>query len=102
MKVVIALILFAILVSIGGFNAYYDHKQPERQSFDGWVSHIEWESANHNMPLIEIKRENGVTRKFHHYRISLNSDQLKVGDTFIKEPGAVHCSINGESVLCVK
>jgi hypothetical protein len=48
----------------------------------------------------EHNSSNGITGKFHHYRISLDDIELKVGDTFQKLKRAVNCIIN-ESPYCV-
>lgn len=89
------------ILGFGVFESYLGHKEPESQSFDGWVSFVDWKSKNHGMPLIEIKRENGTVKRFHHSRIVLSSEQLNVGDRFIKESGSKYCDINGKAILCV-
>ena len=90
-----------LVLGFGVFQSYLNYKEPEGQSLNGWVSFVDWESRNHGMPLIEIKRENGTVIRFHHTRIALSSDQLNVGDRLIKESGSKYCDINGKSILCV-
>lgn len=96
-------ILLAILVlGIGVFMSMRDHDEAERLAFKGQVTFIEWKSRNHEMPLIEIARSNGTTFRFHHYRIILDSTQLKVGDTITKVGGSKMCEINEKSVPCIE
>ena len=81
---------------------YRDYGEAERIAFKGHVSFIEWQSSNHGMPLIEISRSNGTKVKFSNARISLNSNQLKVGDSLSKIGGSKSCTINEKSVPCLK
>ncbi|MCL6417731.1 hypothetical protein MIB92_18875 [Aestuariirhabdus sp. Z084] len=99
------LIFIAIAIPFFGLSiamSIYQYNEPERQRFDGTVSLIDWKSSNHGMPLIEIKRNNGTTQRFHSTRILLNADHLKVGDQIIKESGSLNCLINETEVACVK
>ncbi|UZE97303.1 hypothetical protein [Alkalimarinus alittae] len=62
---IIKFILLAIpVLSIGIFMSYRDFDEVERIAFDGRVSFIEWESRNHDIPLIEVSRNNGTKVKF--------------------------------------
>jgi hypothetical protein len=95
----------ALVIPVLGFGVFMgmrDHDATERLAFSGQVSFIEWESSNHGMPLIEVVRNNGTKFKFHHYRIILNSTQLKVGDVITKVGGSKMCKINERSVPCIK
>ena len=90
------------VLGVGVFMSIRDHSEVERMAFSGRVSFIEWESRNHNMPLIEISRSNGTKVKFSSTRIILNSTQLKVGDLIAKASGSTVCDINEKSVPCIK
>ena len=90
------------VLGIGVFMSIRDHGEAEKLAFSGWVSFIEWESRNHEMPLIEISRSNGTKVKFSHYRIILDSTQLKVGDSIAKVSGSKICEINEKSVPCIE
>ena len=90
------------VLGIGVFMSIRDHGEPERISFSGRVSFIEWESRNHGIPLIEISRSNGTKLKFSSSRITLDSTQLKVGDLIAKVSGSKVCEINEKSVPCIK
>ena len=90
------------VLGVGVFMSVRDHDDAERQAFSGQVSFIEWKSSNHGMPLIEISRSNGTKIKFHHYRIILDSSQLKVGDSISKVSGSKLCEINQNPVRCIK
>jgi hypothetical protein len=90
------------VLGVGVFMSIRDHDEAEAQAFSGQVSFIEWKSSNHGMPLIEISRSNGTKTKFHHYRIILDSSQLKVGDSIAKISGSKVCEINQISVPCIK
>ncbi len=90
------------VLGVGVFMSIRDHDEVERMAFSGRVSFIEWESHNHNMPLIEISRKNGTKIKFSSSRIILDSNQLKVGDLITKVSGSTTCDINEKSVPCIK
>lgn len=90
------------VLGIGVFMSTRDHDEVERQEFSGRVSFIEWESRNHGMPLIEVSRSNGTKIRFHHYRIILDTSQLKVGDLIAKASGSKICEINRKSVPCIR
>lgn len=103
MKNGVKFILLAVpIFSIGVFNSYLDYKEPVEKSIDAWVYHIDWKSKNHEIPLILLKRDNNTEQKFHHTRIILTSDNLKVGDHLIKKSGSKTCTINDNSVVCLK
>jgi hypothetical protein len=90
------------VLSFGVFTSYRDYVEPERAAFEGRVSYIEWQSKNHRMPLIGLKRSNGTKVKFSSNRIILDSSQLEVGDLLSKESGSKICKINGKALLCIK
>jgi hypothetical protein len=80
---------------------YWAHKAPERQEFDGVVTSIEWETRNHGMPLIEVSVSKRDKVKFNSNRITLDSLQLKVGDSISKTSDSIYCLINGIKVQCL-
>lgn len=90
------------VLGIGVFMSIQDHDEAEQLAFSGRVSFIEWESRNHGMPLIEVSRSNGTKVKFSHYRIILDSTQLKLGDSITKASGSKVCEINKKAVPCIK
>ena len=93
----VAIPCLAIALSTG----YWSHKAPERLEFEGVVQSIEWETRNHGMPLIEVSAPKKPVVKFNSNRITLNSSQLKVGDTFSKTSNSIYCLINGVKVQCL-
>ena len=96
-------ILLAIpALSIGVYNSHLNYQEPVNKYLDAWVYSIDWESRNHGMPLIMLKRSNNTAQKFHHERIILTSNDIKVGDHLVKESGSKECTINGKLVLCLK
>lgn len=100
---IIAFFLMAIAVfGIGGLSSYLDYIEPEKRSLNAWVAFIDWESKNHGMPLILLTRKNGTKQKFHHTRIILAAENLKVGDHLVKAKDSKICEINGEPILCLK
>ena len=100
-KFIIVTIGLLVLLVVGGTSSYFDYQEPINQSFDGQVTHIDWKSRNHGMPLILLKRENGLEQKLHSSRIALTSAELKVGDMLLKKSGSNECVINGKSVTCI-
>jgi len=91
-----------ILIGLGVGLIIQLPSEVERMAFSGQVTFIDWKSPNHGMPFIEIDRNNGTKVKFSDYRIILNSNQVKVGDSIIKLSGSKSCEINEKSVLCIK
>ncbi len=102
MKFIAFFLMVVVVLGIGGLSSYFDYKEPESRSLDSWVSFIDWKSKNHGMPLILLTRQNGTKQKFHHYRIILTAEDLKVGDHLVKARDSKICEINGEPILCLK
>jgi len=90
------------VLGLGIFESIRDYSEVERQAFSGQVSYIDWESKNHQMPLVEITQSNGSKVKFHHTRIVLDSSHLKVGDSITKESGSLECKVNDRIVRCIE
>ena len=95
------LLLAIPVLSIGIMMSIQDRNSIEDDHFSGIVRSIEWKSRNHEMPLIFIRNDKGRDFKFHHYRIALKPDQLKVGDHIAKEKGSLMCLINDKEFKCV-
>ncbi len=97
---------FALLaipvLSIGVYSSYQNHLSVISFEADGVVSYVAWDTKNHGMPLFEIKPEKGTVKKFHHQRIILHKDQIKIGDNFKKLAGSTNCLINNIQVPCIK
>lgn len=102
MKFIAFFLMVAAVLGIGGLNSYFDYKEPESRSLDSWVTFIDWKSKNHGMPLILLTRKNGTKEKFHHTRIILAAEDLKIGDHLVKARNSKICEINGEPILCLK
>ncbi len=98
----IKFMLLAIpVLGFGMFMGYQDYMIPVEFSAQGKVTSIEWKSSNHGMPIIEISRDNNVINIFSSNRITLNSTQIKVGDSFSKVGGSKACQINKRTLQCV-
>ncbi len=100
-KLLTFLSLFILVIAAGSTLAYFDFKAAERFSAEGVVTKAEWNTKNHKMSLFIIKNEYSA-KKFHHYRVTLTPEQIKVGDTFSKAKGSKLCLINNLQTQCVK
>lgn len=97
--------LFLIpFVAVVGFLANVDEKSPIEFEANGIVAIASWEGKNHGMPLFVIRQNNpaGTKRKLESNQVVLTSEQVKVGDSFIKQAGSKTCTINKVEVQCVK
>jgi len=95
------LMLAIPVLGVGAFMGYNDYMKPVGFSAQGTVTAINWKSRNHGMPVIDIVGNNGVTMQFSSNRITLESSQLKVGDSFKKVSSSKLCQINKNIVQCV-
>jgi hypothetical protein len=100
-KLLIILVVFSLVIVLGGSMAYYDYLEVERFQANGVVKEAQWNTRNHKMSLFIIK-EKYVEKKLHHFRVTLTPEQIKVGDTFKKDKGAKFCEINGLKIKCVE
>ena len=96
------LLIATPVIAIGIYSSIHDRYSVIDERFDGIVYHIDWKSKNHGMPLIEIKSRIGKVKKFHHFFISLTSDDIKVGDKFRKVSGSTNCFINDIEMECLE
>ena len=87
-------ILFALAAS------FFHHNEPVSFSANGIVTSINWKTWNHGMPLIEIKQKH-LTKKFTNSRITLNAQQVEVGDSFIKIKNSKFCIVNDIKIQCL-
>lgn len=101
-KVIIFVIMAIVVIVLGVTNSRYDYQGPVRQKLNGSVSFIDWQSKNHGMPLILLKSRSGIEQKFHHQRIALTKENLKVGDLLLKESNSKTCKINGMDIQCIQ
>lgn len=71
---------------------------------DGKVSEVNWNGPNHGLPFLVIEQNEpaGMKRKLESNDIALTSEQIKVGDKFIKHSGSKLCKINGIQLTCIK
>jgi hypothetical protein len=96
-------LLLAIPVfSLGIYSSLKHDESIVDSQFKGVVVSIDWESSNHNLPLIQIRAITGKVKKFHHYRINLTENTLKVGDDFEKAKGSRFCLINNVEIECIR
>ena len=100
-KPLIIVLMFSSAIIIGGSGAYFDYKEVENFEAIGEVIETQWNTENHQMSLFKIKTNSGV-KQLHHYRVTLTSEQISVGDLFVKESGSKMCKINGHRIQCVK
>lgn len=63
--------------------------------FSGVVTNIVWKSENHNLPLFELRIEDGSLLSISHHSIILNAENIKIGDDVVKTKGNRFCMING-------
>ena len=91
-------------MAVVGFLANVDEKSPIEFEANGIVAIASWEGKNHGMPLFVIRQNNpaGTKRKLESNQVVLTSEQVKVGDSFIKQAGSKTCTINKVEVQCVK
>ena len=97
--------LFLIpFVAVVGFLANVDKKSPIEFEADGVVAIASWEGKNHGMPLFVIRQNNpaGTKRKLESHQVVLTSEQVKVGDSFLKQAGEKTCIINKVEVQCIR
>lgn len=102
MNKLFSLIAVLLVTLIAIFAIKSDATKLKRMSVEGHVWHIDWESKNHKLPLIEIKQKNGVVKKFSGTGVVLTSDTVEEGDHFRKLSGSKNCFINEIEVECLK
>lgn len=86
---------------IAGYFMYSDYMAATNFDAEGKVTEAKWNTTNHQMSLFEIS-EKYVVKKFHHYRVTLTPEQIKVGDSFKKVKGSNMCSINSVPIECIR
>jgi hypothetical protein len=91
-------------VAVVGFLVNADKKSPVEFEADGIVYIASWEGKNHGMPLFVIRQNNpaGTKRKLESHLVTLTPEQIKVGDSFMKQAGTKNCTINKVEIQCVK
>ena len=99
--------VFVILVSpfviIAAFvSIYNDYTFAKNFSANGIVTEARWNTSNHGLSLFMIRNGTGKPKKFQASDITLEPNQIKVGDTFFKISGSKICTIGGVEILCVK
>jgi len=92
---------FICLSVMVGFFMYQDYHEAYTFSANGIVVEAKWNTKNHGMSLFLIK-EKFTNKKLHHWKVLLEPEQIKVGDSFYKEAASKFCTINGRTIQCVK
>lgn len=82
------------------FIAKKNHKEIEFFEASGKVVDIDWSSRDHGMPVITIK-DGHQLRQFKSNRITLNSNDISVGDDFVKVADSRECRINNKLIRCI-
>ena len=90
-----------IIISCIFIASCFDDKNGYGLHAEGKVISIEWESDNHQIPLIQIKTNSARIKWFHSHKIILNSSNLKVGDNFKKVSDSVWCEVNEVEIQCL-
>ena len=67
---------------------------------NGVVVDIDWKSRNHEIPSFKISDGNKI-KVFASHRITLNKENIRIGDKFVKQSGAKTCEINLKPLLCI-
>lgn len=96
------LLLAVPVLSLGAYMAYIDSKTAISFGAEGTVVTAKWNTRNHQMSLFEIKPDKGSIKKLHHHKVTLQPEQIKVGDKFKKSPGSKSCFINEVEITCVR
>lgn len=78
------------------------YQKAENLELYGVVTHIEWKTKNHALPLFRIKGSDKSEIKLNDGELILTKGQLVVGDTISKKSGSRYCQINTEQVECVQ
>ncbi len=92
--------LVVALIPLIFFVAKRNHEAIEAFEAKGEVVKIEWNSRDHGMPIISIMQRNRI-KLFKGNRITIDSDDLVVGDHFVKLAGSKECKINDELIRCI-
>ncbi len=99
-------IFIIVFLTVGvGFILPAAHKskylEAEGLGFEGVVTHIEWKTKNHALPLFKIEDANGSLYSLNNGELNLKKSQLHVGDAIIKGSGSRYCYINKVEFECV-
>lgn len=94
--------MFIGLTIVSGFSMYNHHMKAINFEAEGEVVEARWNTSNHNMSLFVIRNGTSADKKFHFARVTLQPDQIKVGDSFKKESNSSMCAINNDEIQCVE
>ena len=92
--------MFVVVIAIGAPLFYIDFTKAKNFEAEGVVVEAQWNTKNHLMSRFVIS-ESGKRKVLHHHRVTLEPNQIKVGDTFKKVSGSKECNINGKLIVCV-
>ncbi len=94
-------ILFVVFIGLplAIFSIVMKNNEAKNFYADGFVVNVEWETRNHGAPLIEIQQINGEIKSINSTAVVLSEWQIKVGDSFRKDAGSLHCEINGRQIV---
>jgi hypothetical protein len=95
------LIIFLCVSLIAGIAMYLNFNEATNFEAEGIVVDAQWNTSNHDMSLFLIRGKNS-TKKLHSFRVVLQPEQIKIGDSFMKKSGSKTCLINGIEIKCIK
>ena len=82
------------------FIAKKNHKETELFEASGKVINIDWNSRDHGVTIITIK-DSDKLKLFKSNRIILNSNNISIGDDFVKVADSRECRINNKLIRCI-
>ncbi len=100
-KVYKGILAFGGLTIVASIGMYQSYNEAYNFSAKGIVTEAKWNTRNHQMSLFVIK-EKLASKKLHHAQVILEQNQIKVGDSFVKEAASKFCKINELVVQCIK
>ena len=102
-KIVLIVVVLVLSVLVLLPLAHYsEYVKAERLNLNGVVTHIQWKTTNHDLPLFQVKSKDGNIQEMNNGELQINPGQLAVGDLIIKNSGSRKCSVNGIEIECVR